>query len=138
MEKLMTLLFAKIVCPQIKFHFSNEGSCFNPNTNCIQFNPTENAIGFLRHLTEFHRCDFSNDYSLKVWTILHEIGHYHTFEFSFEDAQMRAFLAFCDGSSVNIQNAYFNLDTEWKATEWAIDFIDEHSILCKCFSKILK
>ena len=123
MKRLFALLFTKMVCSEIKIRFSNNGSYFDFNSDCIYLDPNENDCGF---------------YSLLVWSILHEIGHYYTLDFCDDDSELRLFLAFCDGSLIEIQDAYFNLESEWEATEWAIDFIIEHSKLCKFFSKILK
>lgn len=138
MKRLFALLFTKMVCSEIKIRFSNSGSYFDFNSDCIYLDPKENDCGFLRHLSQVHKCGFSNDYSLLVWSILHEIGHYYTLDFCDDDSELRLFLAFCDGSLIEIQDAYFNLESEWEATEWAIDFIIEHSKLCKIFSKLLK
>lgn len=138
MKRLFALLFTKIVCSEIKIRFSNNGSYFDFDSDCIYLDPTENDCGFLRHLAQVHRCNFTNDYPLIVWSILHEIGHYYTLPFCDDDYELRLFLTICDPSIIEIQDLYFNLESEWEATEWAINFINEHSKLCKYFSKILK
>lgn len=137
MKRLFTFLFAKIVCSEIKIRFSNNGNYFDNDSNCIYLDPNEQDCGFLRHLSERHFCSFANDYPLIMWSILHEIGHYHTLDFCEDDFEMRMYLSLCDAENIEIQNLYFDLETEWEATEWAIEFIEQHPTLCKRFSTLL-
>lgn len=138
MKKLFALLFTKMVCSEIKIRFSNKGSYFDYDSDCIYLDPTEEDCGFFRHLTEVHKCSFADKYPMIMWSILHEIGHFYTIDFCEDDYEMRLFLSLCDGSKIEIQDSYFNLESEWEATEWAINFIIDNPKLCKKFSKILK
>lgn len=84
--------------------------------------------GFLRHLYESHKCDFTNEYSIILWAILHEIGHCITqVEDNDADIEKRLLLQCTnDAHSVEIQDLYFNLSSEYAATEWAIQWITEN------------
>ena len=116
------------------------GSSFEAETNTvnIDFSETE-EYGFLRHLKEVHKCKFAYDYPLILWAILHEIGHYET-EWELleddDDTEIRNWLSFTDKSFANdivIQDMYFNLNAEWYATEWAIEWIKNNKEIAEKF-----
>jgi hypothetical protein len=142
---LFLWLFTKIVCPQIKFGLTNESTSYERTHEKLLLNPLELAdgtdLGFLRHLREVHNCPLS--YKLSLWTILHEIGHYHTLDYCEEDNELevRAICAMVDRDKaehcVEIQDLYFNLESEWEATEWAIDYATTHPFLCRIFNHLL-
>lgn len=116
------------------------GCYFETATNTINIDYTEtDDCGFMRHLKEIHKCNFAYDYSLILWTILHEIGHYETeWELleSDDEAELRFWLSLTSKEKANdiiIQNKYYNLTAEWCATEWAIEWIEENRELAKKF-----
>lgn len=116
------------------------GCYFETATNTINIDYTEtDDCGFMRHLKEIHKCDFAYDYSLILWTILHEIGHYET-EWELlendDEAELRFWLSLTSKEKANdiiIQNKYYNLTAEWCATEWAIEWIEENRELAEQF-----
>lgn len=85
-------------------------------------------FGFMRHLRESHCCELSCISSM-IWTILHEVGHFVTIdEISDEDYEtslsIKAYLSVVDiENDTTLQDEYFNTPTEWKATEWAIEWV---------------
>lgn len=119
------------------------GSYLKTDTNTINIDYTEtDDYGFMRHLKEIHKCDFTYDYSLILWTMLHEIGHYETeWELLEEDdeALLRFWLSFTskkDAHNIVIQDKYYNLTAEWYATEWAIQWISGNSEKAKELNKL--
>jgi len=116
------------------------GSYFETATNTINIDYTDiDDCGFRRHLKEVHKCDFTYDYSLMLWTILHEIGHYETEWELLEnqaEAELRFLLSLADETDVHntaIQDKYYNLTAEWCATEWAIEWIKDNKKLVEKF-----
>ena len=126
------------VCPEVTLIFNNEDdSYYEYATDTISIDPNpQDDDGFLRHLIEAHECAFALDYPLVLWTILHEIGHYFTLdEFDLEDDMETRILCATISFEVArdnplIQNMYYDLHSEWVATEWAINFISQHRHAC--------
>lgn len=125
--------FIKAIDEELNVTFINEdGWNFATGTNTVNvaINDTEDC-GFIRHLTEIHKCKFANKFSLTLWSILHEIGHYETEDFVDFDEEMddRIMLYLTEDTvktNKKIQDKYFNLPSEWEATEWAIWWITEN------------
>lgn len=137
-------LFIKCVCPSLKVKFIEEGqTAYDWTEECIYVNITEacDEFGFLRHLREVHQCKEMKEFSLWTWVILHEIGHHFTLDMCEEDEmEMRAICAIIntDKLTPEISDMYFNLESEWEATEWAINFVKSHFGLCKCFTALTR
>lgn len=145
MKKFLIWLFIKSIVPKMKIVFTpNEGSSFEWSTDTIYLDVNENCDGFMRHLKNVHGIRGADNFNIIIWQILHEIGHYFTLDFIDEDEDEqteRAICALIDEETANnseaIQDLYFNLEAEWQATEWAIDYIKIHFIKCRFFSKLL-
>ena len=106
-------------------------------------NLTDN--GFLRHLYEYHKGAEGIELSLLMWSILHEIGHYYTWDDEFEDEEEMweryCYQHFpCENveQSKAMQDAYFNMESEWIATEWAIEYAKENYAIVKAFDEIFR
>lgn len=137
-EEILTN-FVNEVAPEITLTFNNEDDSYYEYTHdiiCVDVNPMEDD-GFLRHLAEVHECEFTYEYPLLFWTILHELGHYYTLEDidDLEDEINTRILCATVPIEVayanpNIQNMYYNLPSEWYATEWAIEFISNNREAC--------
>ena len=88
--------------------------------------------GFMRHLKEFHNCDWADEFGLPLWAILHEIGHWDNegfIENSEEEDNLIFWLSLTSqkfAHDTEIQNKYFNITEEFYATEWAKDWIEEN------------
>ena len=139
--KIFYWLFTKIVCPQIQVKFSNNGWEYDHIEETIYIDPKDTKdCGFLRHLKKVH--GYKNNYSLMVWSVLHEIGHYHTLDYCEIDEFTRALIGLISPEeaekSEKIQDAYFNLEEEWEATEWAIEYAKNHKMLCALFTVLLR
>lgn len=133
--------FIKEIDEELNVTFDcNRGYCFETSTNTVNVDLTDTEdCGFMRHLKEFHKCEFAYEYSLCLWSILHEIGHYETegdLVESDDDTMLRFYLMFAEDKNhdnIELQNQYFNLPAEWYATEWAIEWIEENPTLAKKF-----
>ena len=135
-------LAAKLVAPKIRFSFkdADEGSFYNVDTNHVNLAPTYlGDFGFLRHVRDSHHFNETDVIAPCTWTLLHEVGHSHTWLEDEEEEQMRAILRFMDGTTNPIvQNAYYNLENEWEATEWAIKYIRRHPIFIKLINWMMQ
>lgn len=148
-------LAAKLIQPRIKTKVSqDEGSNFDHSSDTLTIGTDLfEDYGFMAHLENVHRCDFAREYDIRLWTILHEIGHYETDEVlddddeeNLEDYLMVGFLQlFEDGRTyvkddlLDMENQmYFNLPREWAATEWAIEWILLNPRKAKFFNWLAK
>lgn len=142
--KFLIWLFIKCICPSLKVKFTEEEqTAYDYNEECIYINLAEDldSFGFRRHLREVHGCEMMKEFSGWTWAILHEIGHHFTLDMCEEDeTEMRAICAVIDTDKLTpeIADMYFNLESEWEATEWAIDFVKSHFGLCKCFTALTR
>ena len=103
--------------------------------------------GFMRHLREVHNCRWADEFSVMLWTILHEVGHAET-EDDYDDDEYeeclkaKALVAMIPVEVAkdrpDLQDIYFNTCEEWCATEWAIDYIKSHKRQCRKWSAELE
>lgn len=123
---------------------SHGGSYYYALDNTVYFNPHDfNDCGFLRHLRENHKCAECDNYSLTLWSLLHEIGHHFTLDFCEEDElEIRALCAIISEEvaqkSIPMQDMYFNLESEWEATEWAMRFVARNAETCRALETAFK
>lgn len=145
MKKILMWLFAKLVCRKVKVKINSNGDFSYDYVKEIVHLSTKNAddLGFYRHIYEKHNPLIS--LPLSVWSILHEIGHYHTLDEVEDTTKVMAIKSLCatlDKDRVRglplIENMYFDCEDEWLATEWACDYVARHPRFCKFFGKLLK
>lgn len=116
---------------------------YDSNTLNVAINDRED-YGFIRHLKECHGCNFAEEFDLNFWSILHEIGHYEIADYIFEsneELELRFALALTDESikdNKKIQDLYFNLTSEFEATEWAIEWIENNLDKAKNFNRLIE
>lgn len=121
------MLAAKLIQPRVRVRISkDEGSNFDHSNDTLTIGTDlEEDYGFMSHLEEIHRCNFAREYNQRLWTILHEIGHYEMDEVEDEETDngmlYATMVSFVDENYAN--QMYFNLPREWTATEWAIEWI---------------
>lgn len=93
------------------------------------FDSEDESADFMRHLRAAH--EFEEDWSIALMTLLHEIGHFYTLDEYYEETSedilneensLRIRFMFDSGSDLMIDQ-YFDMGSEWVATEWAIDWI---------------
>ena len=138
-------LVVKLISPEIRLVKSFEGNFFDHETDTLHFDRHEGeGLGwFLRNLETAHECQFVNDIDPLMWTLLHEIGHFETAEIvdPEEDLANRALFAITSKEQARgdkeLQDLYFSMDSEWQATEWAIDWVANHHKLAVALSWVL-
>ena len=147
MRNIIATLLIKSINPRIKVNTCyGEGSAFDNATRTIHLNlaDTECADLFLRHLAIQHKCSFVNEFPIELWTILHEIGHYYTEDFYNSEIDYLAREAIRNlkpsdfAENDGLPNAYFDLRSEWLATEWAIQYAKKHPLKCLIFGDLLR
>jgi hypothetical protein len=131
--ELTLMAFVKSIDEELSVTFKNDGYYFVSADNSVNIDLTDfEDYGFMRHLVEVHKCEWATEFNLHLWSILHEIGHYETEdEICEEDGEeeIRYWLSLTDkdmAKDTNIQNGYFNLTSEYFATEWAIEWIENN------------
>lgn len=121
-----------------------EGYFYETATNKINIDLTDNEdFGFMRHLKETHKYKNADKISIIVWSILHEIGHYETedeieWEDDFNDRAVLALTGENVKYNTKVQDMYFNLPSEFAATEWAIDWVKNNFKIAKEISKLVE
>ena len=123
----------KMLAPDVKVTNNiNKRTTFDFSKNVVNigYDFDKDEYGFAYHLKNTHKCKFAYNISYQLWAILHELGHYYANAGIEDEEQARFVRSVCAmlGDEVvkkdrNIQAMYFNLPSEWAATEWAIDFI---------------
>ena len=139
------IIAIKIVAPRLKIRYDdNKQTCYDCDEKCLiignDFNG--NDCGFMRHLREVHKYADADQYCFALWTLLHEIGHYYTIDYVEDDLWTRTFcgLFSCEEASKDseLQDMYFNIKSEWEATEWAIKWISSHKRIAKILNWIVR
>ena len=103
------------------------------DTIYLNLDGNEPDLGFIRHLREVHKERNAYTIDESLWAVLHEIGHYMMVDdldegWEDEEAPVRAVCAMLSteqvASSERLQDLYFNLPSEWEATEWAVETVE--------------
>ena len=132
-KKLLARL-AHIAAPQVHIYFHNDESYYDHSEKSIYIDKEyEEDCGFMRHLCEVHKVPWAYKIHDYIWTVLHEVGHFYTYSKyvnSKKETAVRKYFAKKDfdtvNNSVKLQDLYYNLDSEYAATEYAIQFIKRH------------
>ena len=137
-------LLVKLIAPKVHIKKGDEeyGTEFEWDTNTIYYTKENSLLdlGFMRHLREFHFFETPETYSTELWTILHELGHYFNpdEEEDYDGKDECAFTSIEEAiKRPDLQNIYYNSPDEFAATEWAIEWINDHPKLAEWFSKRL-
>lgn len=122
--------FVKEIDDQIEVRFG-EDNFYDPYEYYIQICPENDSLpSFMDHLVKSHKCSWAREFSQITWSILHEIGHYYTDEpDDEEDIWNRVYCGLCDVTD----DEYYNLKTEFAATEWAKKFIKNNKEFVRNF-----
>lgn len=115
--------FIEEIDPQIEVKFGKE-NYYDPYEYFVQICPkTDSFPSFMDHLVNTHKCSWARDFSQITWSILHEIGHYYTDDPDDEnDLIQRIYYGLVEVED----DEYYNLESEYAATEWAIEFIENN------------
>lgn len=135
-------LLVKMIAPRVRVRKSREGCEFEFGTSTLFYDDRQTAedVGFMRHLAEKHHFPEGKRYSDRLWSILHELGHYYNpdAECDFNGKALCAVLcADLAKTSRTLQNLYYDSPDEFEATEWAIDWITRHPVLARIYSVLL-
>lgn len=140
LKKIIIFLFVKTINPRIKIKYKENvfAFCFTNNTLYYNFNLID--MGFLRHMRECHH--WEPQFGLMIYSLLHELGHYYMQDCIDEnEMETRAYCALLPFEYVmkrpDIQDLYFNLESEFEATEWAIEYSVNHRKFCKIFDSLI-
>lgn len=104
----------------------------------LNFLPGATDASFVAHIKNRHGYGRAQKISTELWTALHEVGHTKTCDFVEYDGETRYALELAQkfgGDLEKINNLYYELEDEWAATEWAIQFVKKHYRLCRLISK---
>lgn len=135
-------ILIKLITPKTKVRYSYDGCHYDFNNDIIYVDLDQDDDGFIQHLKASHH--YKNEMGLTIWTILHEIGHRFTYGGidRKRDTALRIMYKclYKKGqiSRSEWQEAYHDLKSEWIATEWAINYIENHKTLCKIFNRLLE
>lgn len=97
-------------------------------------------LGFMRHVIHVHNFLDAQLYGIKLLSLLHEIGHHFTLYYCEDDSMSRFICQNLSDTEIldpKYQDIYYNIEAEWEATEWAIQFIRENKELCKRLTRLL-
>lgn len=135
-------LLVKLIAPTVHIKKTNEGSAFEWDTNTIYYDRKPDPFDkcFMRHVKEKHLFPYADNYSFRLWSILHELGHYFNPDEE-EDEWGKALCALLPVeqtlNDIEIQDYYYDSPDEIAATAWAIEWIEEHPKLASLFSALL-
>jgi len=136
-------LLVKLITPFTKIHVGDFGDCFyDDDDNTIYIDLDIDEGRFRENLATAHK--YETNLGLLIWTILHEIGHHFTYKYIDENEDEVLRLVYKNLFKKKLitektwQDLYYELDSEWEATEWAINFIEKHKRLCKFFNKMFE
>ena len=137
--------FIKSINRHIKIRPSST-TCFGLDEDTLFLNVLDiDECGFLKHMSEEHFCHCTYDYDILLWIILHEIGHCETQYFLSDSEEDYGYRDLCQRIEFDLltqnealQRLYYNLSSEYEATEWAISYEYEHQDKCHIFSKIIE
>lgn len=101
---------------------------------------------FLNHIEKRHNFEKARKYSPMFWTILHEVGHIKadTEEDALAEQERETIVKILCSIADNEKDwnsaavLHFEMKSEWDATDWAIDFIERHSLLSHIVNYLLK
>lgn len=122
----------------IEYAFAAKEFAYLPKINAVTFSVLRYDTDWqlINHIKDVYKVDITPWFF--IFSLLHEIGHHKTLrEFSdeeyAEDQMWREVFSAIATPEVNY--AYFHLPMEKKATEWAINYIENHEQECWDFQK---
>lgn len=138
----------KSIAPEVEVRCEDdEITCFDYDLNAVIIGKDFQIddCGFMRHVRYNHNFEDAYEYSLMFWSILHELGHYFTGNNGYLSDEEMADYILCGlipremaDENEALQNIYFDIESEWNATEWAINWIKNNTELAKTFTELLK
>ena len=130
----------KVVAPKLKVKFSkNLTTHYSLIDDVLIIGKDFKSAGedFLAHIKDAHCFEKVHIYSLAMWTLFHEIGHYKTKDVSDEEVEEDFFYGMALMNASN-PKSYFYLPREWCASEWAINFFTAHPCVSRLLNKFIR
>lgn len=141
MNKRKIRRIVRSIAPELRVTFKKgDGSWYDEDEEKINYDFTDvdpdTDGGFSYHLEHSHKCGEALTIPFSVWTLLHEIGHHFTLEFTHRSELTECIKLMCSTYSreqaqvdPELAKTYFDLPEEWDATEWAINFVRSSPLL---------
>ena len=136
--------YANKLIPEFEVKISRkDNTAINHAEEIIKLNPDEDFSMVIDHMEKVHGAKFIKKYDPLFVAMLHEVGHYMTFDF-IDDSEYEIYMLMVTGlqlatkeynNFVQLSDAYFNTTVEWEATEWALNYISENQKNLKEFLK---
>ena len=150
-KEIVTNIFAKSILKKegrVFISRTSENQCVfeEPPYIILNLNHTDADDLFISHIEKRHKFKNARNYSPFLWTILHEIGHIKadTEEDAIAEQEKEALVKLLCSTADNEKEwnsaaiLHFEMKSEWDATDWAIDFIKRHYLLCHIVDYLLK
>lgn len=141
-NSILAKVLIKSINPKIKCYTNDEDNYYSPQDDSVHICPVEYYLpSFTEHLYNTHQCSYAYDFPQIYWSILHEVGHYYTDDAYDEDDLLVRLVYGLDAEEEESQltdEDYYNLDSEYEATEWAMEYVQNHPIKSKIFGKLFK
>ena len=133
--------FVKCIDSSIKVSFNESvGHYFDFENDRVNIDLTDLASdGFIEHLNDTHKCKYAYKYTPLLWFILHEIGHRETqyeMDWQYDFRERFAFCLIKDEEIAKME--YYNIPSEFTATEWAIRWVKNNRFTIKIFNDKFK
>ena len=129
----------KLMAPELNVEFSEKDQThFNEQLNLIVIGKDFDDDGeeFLAHIEAAHFYEKVGSFSLRFWTLLHEIGHYMTRSIS--ESEVESYLGYMLNQINSENKTYFDEPREWLATDWAIEYVTAHPVLSYLLNKFVE
>lgn len=139
---ILAWILTKLIAPRVRLRKGDNGTEFDYEEDIIYYDPKPDPFDkcFMRHVKEKHLFPIGDRYSFRLWSILHELGHYFNPDEE-EDEFGKALCAITPKEialeSKEIQDLYYDSPDEIAATAWAIEWIEQHPKLSSLFSALL-
>ena len=141
--KLICYNFIKAITPTTKVYFKRNGGSYFSSDNKINiqldFNK-EDTTNFMEHLYTQHKCKVAYKIHPYIWKMLHEVGHFYTFEDCEEDLLSLLIIANADCKTKeekkDVDFVYYNMPIEYAATDWAANFVKYNKKRIAFYNKI--
>lgn len=124
--------------PNFEYDLIEDDYCYcNHEDNVIAMN-YEDAVYNESAFIEFAESIYpkAREFSVVLWSLLHECGHSSEEDVDLNDMFLRAMLNITDISE-SVSATYFRLPREREATTWAANFISENYEKCKTANDII-
>ena len=116
--------------------FEGDGYFYDEDDLSINIDTTQpDEESFIYDIIKNHKCFYAKKIHIILWSILHEIGHYMTYEEESEEEEKIRFECMLNKRPIM---DYYKLNNEFIATEWAVNWVEENLDTAINFSRPLE